>query len=86
MGSPFCICGELPKIARRGKRGHFADFNGSSEQKTEEFGMNVRMSVVLYAEDAEGGETGGERDETNRCFVLAAALRTGGMGGGFFRL
>ena len=48
--------------------------------------MNVRMSVVLYAEDAEGGETGGERDETNRCFVLAAALRAGGMGGEFFRL
>ena len=64
----------------------FADFNGSSEQKTEEFGMNVRMSVVLYAEDAEGRETGGNRYETNRCFVLAAALRAGGMGGEFFRL
>ena len=48
--------------------------------------MNVRMSVVLYAEDAEGGETGGERDETNGCLVFAAALREGGMGGGFFRL
>ena len=48
--------------------------------------MNVRMSVVLYAEDAEGGETGGERDETNGCFVFAAALRAGGMGGEFFRL
>lgn len=57
-GSPFCICGELPKIARRGKHGHFADFNGSSEQKTEEFGMNVRMSVVLYTENAERQKNG----------------------------
>lgn len=48
--------------------------------------MNVRMPVVLYAEDAEGGETGGERDETNRCFVFAAALREGGVCGGLFHL
>ena len=26
--------------------------DGSGAQKTEEFGMNVCMSVVLYAEDA----------------------------------